>query len=293
MYDDVLLPTDGSPGAEAAIARALDLARTGGSILHALYVVDTGPEPPGLAGEHRDTLRATAEGRGRQATALVRERAADLDLRTVREIREGVPYRQILEYAEEADVDLVVMGTHGRSSAEPARLGSTAERVLARADVPVLTVRLATGDEQPPRSGYGMYDEVVVATDGSDAAERAADHALGIAERYGADVHVVYVLDTSVYELADAERSIVGLLEGGGENAVERVATEARERNLPVETHVLRGAPARTVLDYADGVEADLLALGTRGLAGRGERFLGSTTRRVLGRADCPVLTVR
>jgi nucleotide-binding universal stress UspA family protein len=293
MYDDVLLPTDGSPGAEAAIARALDLARTGGSILHALYVVDTGPEPPGLAGEHRDTLRAAAEGRGRQATALVRERAADLDLRTVREIREGVPYRQILEYAEEADVDLVVMGTHGRSSAEPARLGSTAERVLARADVPVLTVRLATGDEQPPRSGYGMYDEVVVATDGSDAAERAADHALGIAERYGADVHVVYVLDTSVYELADAERSIVGLLEGGGENAVERVATEARERNLPVETHVLRGAPARTVLDYADGVEADLLALGTRGLAGQGERFLGSTTRRVLGRADCPVLTVR
>ncbi|MEF8789272.1 MAG: universal stress protein [Haloarculaceae archaeon] len=293
MYDDVLLPTDGSPGAEAAIARALDLARTGGSILHALYVVDTGPEPPGLAGEHRDTLRAAAEGRGRQATALVRERAADLDLRTVREIREGVPYRQILEYAEEADVDLVVMGTHGRSSAEPARLGSTAERVLARADVPVLTVRLATGDEQPPRSGYGMYDEVVVATDGSDAAERAADHALGIAERYGADVHVVYVLDTSVYELADAERSIVGLLEGGGENAVERVATEARERNLPVETHVLRGAPARTVLDYADGVEADLLALGTRGLAGVGERFLGSTTRRVLGRADCPVLTVR
>jgi nucleotide-binding universal stress UspA family protein len=293
MYDDVLLPTDGSPGAEAAIARALDLARTGGSILHALYVVDTGPEPPGLAGEHRDTLRAAAEGRGRQATALVRERAADLDLRTVREIREGVPYRQILEYAEEADVDLVVMGTHGRSSAEPARLGSTAERVLARADVPVLTVRLATGDEQLPRSGYGMYDEVVVATDGSDAAERAADHALGIAERYGADVHVVYVLDTSVYELADAERSIVGLLEGGGENAVERVATEARERNLPVETHVLRGAPARTVLDYADGVEADLLALGTRGLAGQGERFLGSTTRRVLGRADCPVLTVR
>jgi nucleotide-binding universal stress UspA family protein len=293
MYDDVLLPTDGSPGAEAAIARALDLARTGGSILHALYVVDTGPEPPGLAGEHRDTLRVAAEGRGRQATALVRERAADLDLRTVREIREGVPYRQILEYAEEADVDLVVMGTHGRSSAEPARLGSTAERVLARADVPVLTVRLATGDEQPPRSGYGMYDEVVVATDGSDAAERAADHALGIAERYGADVHVVYVLDTSVYELADAERSIVGLLEGGGENAVERVATEARERNLPVETHVLRGAPARTVLDYADGVEADLLALGTRGLAGQGERFLGSTTRRVLGRADCPVLTVR
>ncbi|MEF8840481.1 MAG: universal stress protein [Haloarculaceae archaeon] len=292
MYDDVLLPTDGSPGAEAAIVRALDLARTGESTLHTLHVVDTGPEPPGLGDDDRAVLRDAAERRGRRATALAEERADELGLRTVREVREGDPYREILEYVGEVGVDLVVMGTHGRDRGERSRLGSTAERVVALADVPVLTVQLEA-DAEAPRSGYGMYDHVVVATDGSDAAERAADHGLAIAERYGADVHVVYTVDTAVYELSDSERSIVGLLEQGGENAVETVAAAARDRNLPVETHVLRGGPERTLMEYADGLDADLLTLGTRGLAGVGERFLGSTTRRVLGRANRPVLTAR
>lgn len=293
MYDDVLLPVDGSSGAEAAIVRALDLARVEGATLHALHVADTGPEPPGLGADDRAALRSAAEPRGRRATALVAERAEELGLRTVREVREGDPYRRILEYVGEAGIDLVVMGTHGRYGDERSSIGSTAERVVALVDVPVLTVRQGVDEAESPRSGYGTYDSVVVATDGSDAAERAAGHGLAIAERYGADVDVVYVVDTAVYELSDAERSIVGLLERGGERAVETVAAEARDRNLPVDPHVLRGDPARTLLEYADGVDADLLTLGTRGLAGVGERFLGSTTRRVLGRSDYPVLTAR
>ena len=302
MYDDVLLATDGGPGPEGAIGRALDLARTFEATLHVLYVIDTGHEPPGLASDHREELRAAGERRARRATAAVRERAGELDVRTVREVREGSPYRRILEYADEAGVDLLVVGTHGRSGGGRVRLGSTAERVVERADVPVLVVRLADeaddadeadGDTAVPWSGHGAYDHVVLATDGSDAAERAADHGLALAERYGAEVHVVYVVDTTVYEFADTERSIVGPLERGGENAVEALASEARERGLPAGTHVLRGVPARTLLEYADGVDADLLAMGTRGPATAGERFLGSTTRRLLGRSGAPVLTVR
>jgi nucleotide-binding universal stress UspA family protein len=296
MYDDVLLATDGGPGTEGAIGRALDLARTFEATLHVLYVIDTGHEPPGLASDHREELRAAGERRARRATAAVRERAGELDVRTVREVREGSPYRRILEYADEAGVDLLVVGTHGRSGGGRVRLGSTAERVVERADVPVLVVRLADEadeDTAVPWSGHGAYDHVVLATDGSDAAERAADHGLALAERYGAEVHVVYVVDTTVYEFADAERSIVGPLERGGENAVEALASEARERGLPAGTHVLRGVPARTLLEYADGVDADLLAMGTRGPATAGERFLGSTTRRLLGRSGAPVLTVR
>jgi nucleotide-binding universal stress UspA family protein len=289
MYDDILVPTDGSRGAESASARAFDLARTSDATLHVLHVVDTGPEPPGLVSTERDELRRRSKTRGRKAADRLREEATDLGLKTALSVREGTPYRAILAYVDENDVDLVVMGTHGRTGAERARLGSTTERVIALADVPVMAVRLVE-DREPPEPGYGMYDHVVIPTDGSEVAERAADHALGIAERYGADVHVVYVVDTTTYGFEDAPRSIVGLLKEGGRNAIEAIAVAANERELPVTSDVLRGVPHEAIAEYATGVDADLIAMGTRGRAAGDDRLLGSTTARVVRRSTIPVL---
>jgi len=291
MYGTILVPIDGSSGADSAVARAFDLARTGDATVHVLHVVDTGLEPDRLDAAARRELRRHTEKRGREATVEIHQRATERGLEAVRAVREGIPHRVIRAYADEHDVDLIVMGTHGRTGADRARLGSTTERVIALADVPVLAVRLA--DEAVPDSGYGMYDHVVIPTDGSDAAGRAVDHGLGIAERYGADVHAIYVVDTTTYGLADAPRSVVGPLEEGGRNAVEAVATAARERSLPVTTAVLRGVPPDEILEYAEGVDADLLAMGTRGRTAADDRLLGSTTARVLRRSAAPVLTSR
>ncbi len=181
------------------------------------------------------------------------------------------------------------MGTHGRTEGE-ARLGSTTERVITVANVPVMAARL-TEDEDIPESGYGMYDHVVIATDGGDAAERAADHALDIAERYGADVHVIYVVDTTTYWFEDTPRSIVGLLKQGGQNAVEEIASDARELSLPVTTDILRGVPHEEIREYATGVDADVVVMGTRGRTADADRLLGSTTARVVRRSEVPVLT--
>ncbi|MBX0297837.1 universal stress protein [Haloarcula nitratireducens] len=153
-----------------------------------------------------------------------------------------------------------------------------------------MAVRLAE-DGIVPESGYGMYNHVVIPTDGSDASERAADRALGIAERYSADVHVIYVIDTTTYGFEDAPRSIVGLLKQGGQNAVEEIETNARDLNLPVTTEVLRGIPHEKILEYASGVDADVIAMGTRGRTADTDRLLGSTTARIVRRSDVPVLT--
>jgi len=290
MYDDILIPTDGSRGSEAAIARAFDLARTGDATLHIVHVVDTSMEPRDLDAGERDELRRHAEQHGMEATGRIREQAADRGLDAVRAVLEGTPSRQILEYADENDLDLIVMGTHGRTGTERVRLGSTTERVIQFADVPVMAVRLSD-DVAIPDSGYGMYDHVVIPTDGSDAAERAADHALTIAEHYGADVHVIYVVDTTTYGLEDASRSIVGLLKRGGQNAIDDIAAEARNRNLPVTTDVLRGVPHEKIIEYSTGVDADVIAMGTRGRTAGDDHLLGSTIARVVRRSDIPVLT--
>lgn len=290
MYEDVLIPTDGSPGAEAATARALDLARTGDATVHVLHVVDPELDTAELGPEDSEALRRRSEKRGREETTRIRDRATALGLESVRAVSEGTPYRTIVEYVGENDVDVVVMGTHGRTGADRARLGSTTERVISVADAPVMAVRL-DADGDVPESGYGMYDHVVITTDGGDAGGRAADHALGIAERYGADVHVIYVVDTTTYGFEGAPRSIVGLLKGGGKNATDGIADDARERNLPVTTDVLRGVPEEEIVEYAAGVDADVISLGTRGRSADTDHFLGSTTARVLRRTEAPVLT--
>ena len=289
MYQTILLPTDGSAGAAEATARALDLARATDATVHALSVVDTGAEPPVLTDAHREEFRQKQRGRCEAATRTVDDHASRLGLDVVEAVRQGVPHEEIRAYAAEHDADLVVMGTHGRTAAERAVLGSTTQRVITLGDVPVVAVR-RDGDVADLPTGHAMYDDVVIATDGSDAAERAATHGIEIAEHYGADVHVVYVVDAATYDLGDAPRSIIGLLTEGGQSATDAIADTARELNLPAEADVLRGVPEDEIRDFAEGVGADLLVAGTRGRAATSDRFLGSTTARLVERAEMPVL---
>ncbi|PGF14091.1 universal stress protein UspA [Natrinema sp. CBA1119] len=291
MFTTVLVPTDGSPGAEVAIAHATELGWRYDASVHALYVIDTGTEPAALDADEREEFHAPAERRGREATIRVTDRAEERELNAAREVREGIPHREVLEYVDEQDVDLIVMGTHGHTGAERARLGSTTERVVMLSDVPVLSIRLPEGTEEPDRD-VGPYENVVIPTDGSDAAERAAEAALDVAEKYDAAVHTVYVLDTTIYDLEDVPRSIIGSLKEGGDNATETIADMARERDLPVTTDRRRGVPTDELLDYIDDVDAALVAMGTRGRTVGSGRLLGSTTARVVRRSTVPVLTV-
>ena len=289
MFTRLLVPTDGGAGTDAVTAHALEFARTYGASVQALYVVDTGAEPAGVAGDQREELYAPSERRGREATIRITDRAEADDVDAAREVREGTPHAEILASATDHDVDAIVMGTHGRTGADRVRLGSTTERVLTLSSVPVLSVRL---EEDVPALEDGGYERIVVPTDGSDAAERAAETVLDVAETYDATVHAVYVVDSTVYDLEDAPRSIIGLLREGGERAIETVAELARERGLEATTELRRGVPADELLSYASNVDADLLAMGTRGQAIGGGDLLGSTTARVVRRSRVPVLTV-
>ncbi|MFP4628082.1 MAG: universal stress protein [Halobacteriales archaeon] len=282
MYDDILVPTDGRPGTAGAVSRALDLARTFDARIHVLFVADA---VVGAEGD-LDELARVQRGIGEAAVEAIAERAGAFDRPVEVDRREGVVHEAILEYVDEADVDLVVMGTRGRSGRP--HLGSTTQRVLARAAVPVMAVRLETPDLDP---GLGMYDRVVVATDGSDTAERAFEHGLAIAERYGAEVRVIYVVDTTTFGLADAPRSVVGHLKAGGRTAAEELVAAAKERQVPASYAILRGVPEEAILQYAEGAEADLVAMGVRG-TGVSEPFLGSTAARVVREARTPVLAI-
>ncbi len=139
MYDDILVPTDGSPAAAAAIDHAVDLAQTYGGRVHALYVVDASAFASIDAGS--EMVVDALEQEGEQAVEAVAERADAAGVETETHVVSGTAYRGILDYIESEGIDLVVMGTHGRRGIERFLLGSVTERVVRSAEVPVLTVR--------------------------------------------------------------------------------------------------------------------------------------------------------
>ena len=139
MYSQILVPTDGSPASDAAIEHAIDLARQYDARLHALYVVD---------GAAYSTLEAGAEividaleSEGETATSRVAEAAEDADVECTSTVTTGTAYRSIIDYVDENNIDMVVMGTHGRKGLNRYLLGSVTERVVRTSEVPVLTVR--------------------------------------------------------------------------------------------------------------------------------------------------------
>jgi len=143
MYEHILHPTDGSEGSAAAASHAIDLAKRYGASLHVLYVVETDMVPDA------DTFNiyTALEGAGETAVDEAVERAKEAGVESVRaSIARGRPHRAIEQYVEDEDVDLVVMGTHGRTGIERYLLGSVAEKVVRTCPVPVLTVRAPEGE---------------------------------------------------------------------------------------------------------------------------------------------------
>jgi len=140
MYDDILLPTDGSSNTTRALEHACAIARDNDATVHVLYVVDR-RHLMAASEETTEEIRGSLDEEAERALedARVRLEEEDIDMTTVRE--EGIPHKTITSYAEEQAVDVVVMGTHGKTGRERvATLGSTTERVVKRADQPVLVV---------------------------------------------------------------------------------------------------------------------------------------------------------
>ncbi|MFC6835225.1 universal stress protein [Halomarina ordinaria] len=153
MYDTILVPTDGSPGAQSAVEKAFDLAETYDATVHALNVVELVYTYDFDPGRLLDQLRAAGERATEDVATAGRERGIDI----VTAVERGSPHEVIVEYAADHDVDLIVIGTHGRRGVRRALLGSVTERVIRLADVSVLVTRR--------KEDTGEGDDETAATD--------------------------------------------------------------------------------------------------------------------------------
>lgn len=134
-----------------------------------------------------------------------------------------------------------------------------------------------------------MYETVLVATDGSDTAQTAVEHAFDLAVAVDATVHVLTVVESEnpiqfgiaeVEELEDAARAVVSDV------------AEADDHGIDVHGDVRRGKPVSAILDYAQDIGADAIVAGQHGDGWLSDIFLGSTTERLAERTDVPLIVV-
>lgn len=139
MYETILVPTDGSEQASAAIPHALDLAEKYGATVHALCVVDKAATRQLSPPKAESTLESMVE-RSEEVTREVEERAEEAGVDCVPAVEDGAPDDAILDYIDDHDVDLVVIGGRKRSAAGKLLFGSVTQSVALHADVPVTIV---------------------------------------------------------------------------------------------------------------------------------------------------------
>ncbi len=289
----ILFPTDFSASAERAFDLALVLAQEFGAELvmfHAVVLHEDDPHNPAHHFPDPEAIHRRLEGLADSAMAelLGRGRATEARIRQVKS-RGIAAAPTILEYAAQWDPDVIVMGTEGRRGPSHLLLGSVAEEVVSHAGCAVLTVR--GGDDGTPLESF---DRILAPVDFSDHSRAALRTARELAERYGARVQALHVVEDVVYPAYFGQN--IDLSE---ELAVRAgVALDELVKSTPgpgqVEQHVVVGQRAAPeIAKFARRQECDLVVQASHGLGGVEEFLFGTTAKRLVQLCPVPLLTLK
>ena len=207
----------------------------------------------------------------------------------VEELRGYSTSHLILEYARSRDIDLIVVGTHGRHGLDYMFLGSVAQEVVRKAPCPVYTIRESEQPRLPQR-----IDTILSPIDFSDHSSEALSVAIEAVRMYGAKLQILHVIEKTVYPsfYEPPPRSDTDLTELV-EEEMARFYTESSGMEGGAEFHVVQGHLVHEILEFVKRKNVDLIVIATHGLSGLKHLLLGSVAEKVVRIASCPVLTVK
>ncbi len=286
-FESILCPVDFSEFSAKASDYAESLARHYGAKLYLEHVV--GSPPPTSASMYysptnSQALLANAQKELQEFAKTHSHDAAELEC----VMHEGGVTDSILGMAEEKDVDLIVMGTHGRRGVDRLMMGSITEKVLRKAHCPVLAVRkphhdfVAPGNRQEPVH----VKKILFCTDFSENSDHALRYALSLATEYDAELTLLHVLEDlpASTDLQIATARVFDQLE-------QSIPSETREW-CAIKAAVRIGRAYQEIIQLGLEAQTDLVILGVRGRSALDLALFGSTTYRVIQLGSCPVLSV-
>ncbi|HEX5632433.1 MAG TPA: universal stress protein [Gemmatimonadales bacterium] len=301
MYRAILVPLDGSPFAEQALAVAADIAVRAGATLHLVLVhqgsaVVSGPGEPVVIDPGIDE-RLRGEERGYLGHVHARV-APGGELRLVETVLEGPVAESIAHYAHDHAVDLVVMTTHGRGSFSRFWLGSVADRLVRMLEQPLLLLRPQASRGTPAPEAV---KRIVLPLDGSPHAEAMIEPAVLLAQVFDAELTLSRIVERlapiwlptpGVVPVPDTDAMPHRQLEAT--RYLHEVANRLRVRGLRVATAVEVAAdPVSGIMELCERERMDVIALATHGHGGPMRFLLGSVADKLVRSATVPLLVWR
>lgn len=293
--DVILHPTDFSEDAHHAFKYAYELAKLRDAELHLLHVAPSLGDDP-LRGAFDASLdedefyKQIQEEADEKMKALI-QTVEDSAVPVRRIHSRGIsPAKVIVEYAEKENVDLVVMGTEGRTGVSRLVLGSVAGEVVRNAPCAVMTVRQ---DTKMPSD----VKRVLAPVDLSEFSRPLLRAARDLTASFGASMDVMTVVEPLPFPVplvgAVTLHDLMPDPVEQSKKQLDRLVKTTGGLPVSIETHVEEGHAAMTIVDAAEDMDADLIVMASHGRTGLERIMLGSVTARVVRHATCPVCVLR
>ncbi len=269
--DKILVPLDGSTDSEQVLANLRMILRTG---LHELALLRVAAMP--VSDVHFPIPVVELREEAERYVKAVCARLGTEGVHATGHAAVGDAGAEILRCAAEQGVSMIAMATHGRSGLSRLALGSVAEHVLRRADVPVWLVK-------PGQEGPIAIRTILVPLDGSERSATIVPVAADVAKWFGARIVLLHAFEKKKepQELRPPRMPL------------KTPESRLREAGVEVKTDFLQGDPADAILEAARESGADLIALSSHGRTGLARLVLGSVAERVVRAAPLPVLVLR
>lgn len=298
MYDNILVPLDGSSLAEAILPYVSRLASSLNAKVVLLTTID--PESPAfLGGEEEGSSELSREQMLERSKTHAREYLTNLKGKLVVDaelvVAEGSPAQCIIEEQERHGCDLIAMSTHGRTGIARGIIGSITDKVVHASGRPVLVVRAQEEHERPSSLDV---NNLIVPLDGSMLSESVLSHAEGLAKRLSLEVILVEAINVRVQDVyfgggfyvdpTPLEEELVKR----AEKYLEEVSQRLRSHGVNVRWKSLLDVPALGVAKFARETPNSIIAMSTRGRSGFTRWLVGSVTDKVVREAGVAVLIV-
>jgi nucleotide-binding universal stress UspA family protein len=285
---NILFLTDFSEPSGTALQYATMMARAYGAKVIALHVVVPSISTY-MAGEMSVSVLNAEDDTAQMEMVRVQAELAGLPNEVIIR-RDTAVWPSLAKFLHEREVDLIVLGTHGRTGLKKVIFGSTAEEVFRRTTVPVLTVGPAV--RRPVYNG-AQFQCVLLATDFNSVSSVATSYTMSLAQENQSRLVLLHVLPSP--KLGRSNRS-AGLSVAEALHRLEDLLPRDAELWCRPEPLVEHGKPGAQILATAERRGADLIVLGVRGmdsLAGLAARADRAIAYEVMAHASCPVFTLR
>ena len=295
QIEKILCPLDFSKCSKVALKAAIDLANKTRSQLHLFHAIlmyeNDSYKPDDRLPDNIFSYELIEEISNQKLKNVAEDHASDEVNIVTASSRAFSAAEEIVNYAEENKIDLILMGTHGRTAINHLLLGSVAERVIRMAKCPVMTIRKDSKNLAP-------HQKILAPVDFSEHSKLALRYALEIARIYRSEIALLHVIEQQIHPsfYLTGKTSIFEIdsdLKQRATDAMQSFRKELGNEEIQTSYLLAEGTAYHEIVECAKKENFGLLVIATQGLRGLKHFLIGSTTEKVIRHAEIPVLTVK